>query len=198
MANLFIILLLISAFLLIIAETVKVKITYQDELIINIDYLLFTLTLYPNRSIVNGRKGRTKSFVERLKIGFRRSRAARRALEFLFSHSRIILHEINIPLEDRSPSRFVLTSQNILALISMLMAYLSLKSETLVSDDNVLISTEKELIKKLPTVDLTLKTRLWVTAFSIIIFGYESARKRGGRRSRNVRNKNERYYKNVP
>ena len=197
MANLLIASALISALLLILAESVSVRFTYKNELKIDIDYLLFNLILYPTRNRSPAKRKLKKGFVERLKSSFRRAFATRRALEFLFKHSRLTVHEINIPLSDTEPSRFILNSQNILSVISMLMAYLSLKSETLTTEDNILISTEQDRLKNLPTLELTVKTTLLTTLLSFIIFGIENRKKRGKQREKNGRNKNERYYKDL-
>lgn len=190
MANLILAIIILAIFLLIIAETVIVRVTYTDEVIINIDFLLSQIILYPSRNRRKSRRQHTtllKKFKKRIIV----AGATKRAVDFFLKNSILTVHEINIPIDTTDPAKFVLLSQNASTLILMILTYLSLKSETLTSEDNTFISNNTNTLYDIPALDVTLKTGLYTVIVSALLFYVESKKIRRKQRQRFVRNKNE-------
>jgi hypothetical protein len=175
--------------LFLVIQAVTVRITYTDEAIINIDVNLLALTLYPSRKR-EGKKSKRKTGI---RSKFIKAAAIKKGLEFLFSRSRVTVHEINIPERSIDPAKIAIRSQSISSLVLIFLTYLSLKSEALVSEDNSFVYLNNSDFKKAPLIDLTLVSTLYNTIIAFLIILFEIKKRKRKEVQRYVGNKNERY-----
>ena len=187
MANLFLALILISILILIIAASVEVRITYADSLRVSFDFLFFSLVFYDDKK---KRRKKNRDIFERLKIGVKRTRASISALEFILKNSSVTVHSVNIPLREREPSELVTARGNISSLILVIFAYLSLKAERIsLEDDNFFSNSDYQSL--LPTLDLTMKTTVYIILSAVIIYFLKINSKTERSVKNNVGNENE-------
>ena len=189
MLNLLLATLLILIVLFLVIQAVTVRITYTDEAIINIDVNLLALTLYPNRNR-EGKKSKRKTGI---RSKFNKAAAIKKGLEFLFSRSRVTVHEINIPERSIDPAKIAIRSQSISSLVLIFLTYLSLKSEALVSEDNSFVYLNNSDFKKAPLIDQTLVSTLYNTIIAFLIILFEIKKRKRKEVQRYVGKKNERY-----
>ena len=188
MANLFLALILISIVILIAGASAEVRLTYAGALGIRIDFLFFSL-------VFNNKKGKgrrkKRDFFERLRVGIKRTRASVSALEFALKNSSITVHSINIPLKEREPSELVTVRGNLSSLVLVIFTYLSLKAERISLEDEDLFSNSdyRRLIE--PTLDLTLKTTVYIILSALIIYFLKINSKAERSVKSNVGNENE-------
>ncbi len=170
---------LIMTVTLVVIETVTVRFIYRDELIIRIDFLLVQLILYPSRNRKRQRK--RKNLLTEIRRGFSKASATKKALEYLFSRSHVTVRELDIRRKDDDPARLALASQRAYTVITIIIAYLSLKTEALVASNPPQILSESENEPRL-TLDVSLASTLLRIISSFVIFisnAYRYKRKRG-------------------
>ena len=168
MANLLLTFIILSIFLLIIAETVYVRFTYNDEAVISIDFLLFILILYPSRKKKAKRK-KSIGVISKFEQLITTSMAIKRSLNYLLKHSTLTVHRIEIPLSVDDPAKIAVQSQNLSSLVTVLLTYLSIKTAAITTRDDIFISGNNTLTKK-TTLDFTLKSSLHTVIFSYLIY----------------------------
>lgn len=188
MLNLFLVFLLFSITILIVASTVYLKFTYTDTLSVKIDFLLFTLLLYQKDG--EPKKSKAKSY-SGFKQGIKKSTARRRTLYYLLKNSSLTVHSINIPQKNADPSTAVMLGANVSSVILILFTYLSLKTQSISLEDNYFLTPYDERFKE-PILDFTLKTSLLVFIFASILYNLELYKLKRNERLENnsVRNKN--------
>ena len=186
MANLILAIIILSIFLLLIAETVTVRLTHNGETVIKFDFILFQFLLYPSRKHTKPKKRRS-GLLQSFKKKLANAGAMKKAFDFFLGHSLITVHEINLPINTSDPAKFALLSQNASTLILMLLTYLSLKTETLNSEDYSFVTNELNTT----TLDVTLKTGLYTIIISALLFYIERKKIKRKQRQRFVGNKNE-------
>ena len=188
MANLFLALILISIFILIAGASAEVRITYADALEITLDFLLFSLVFYNGK---RKKRKKSKDIFERVKIDIKRTRASISALEFILRNSNVTVHSVNIPLKEREPSEIVTLRGNISSLVLVIFTYLSLKSEKIsLEDDNFFSDSDYRGLLE-PTLDLTLKTTVYIILSAVIIYFLKINSKAERSVKNNVGNENE-------
>ena len=167
MANLYLLFAIISIILLVGGASVYVRFVYTGELVVYIDFLLFTLTFSPSEKQKNKQKNRRLG--KSIKRTVLRAYAIKRAFDFLLNHSDITVHEINFPINSSEPSDFAVTSGGVSAFTLLFLAYLSSKTQKTSIEDNYFTSqATKENIK--PTFDLSLRTTLFIVLLSFFIY----------------------------
>jgi hypothetical protein len=147
---------------------------------------MFQFLLYPSRKH-QGAKKRRSGLIQRFKNKIVYAGAMKKAFDFFLGHSLITVHEINLPINASDPAKFALLSQNASTLILMLLTYLSLKTETLNSEDYSFVTNELNTT----TFDITLKTGLYTIIISALLFYIERKKIKRKQRQRFVGNKNE-------
>ena len=177
MANLLVALILITVIILFIGATADVRFTYTDSLTVNIDFLFFTLIL-SNRKDKTRRSGEEKSpFFQKIKESLQKTKAKRDALAFLLKNSAITVHDINIPLKNKEPSKTSTDSANISALILLIFTYLSLKVQSLTLQDESFFLLSESKDEKIPTLDFTVRTTVYGILYSSLIYFMKGLRK---------------------
>ncbi len=171
MAEFLLLSILLLILVLLIYQQISLRITYTDEFIIELEFLVFVLCFYPSR---NKKKRRSK-----IKKSFRKINSAKNALAFLLARSDIYIHEINLEVNTPSPSDSVLYTQGIYSVISFIMTYISLKARSVISDDSVFVSEKEASNYKKPTIDISVKTSLSSAILTNFVFLIEMIKKRG-------------------
>lgn len=189
MANLMF-LLLLSIIILIIAESVSIRFIYVNELIIDFNFSLFKLTLYPSRNKRQRRKKRA-GLKETIKNNFIRAASAKKSLEYLLKHSNVNIHELDFHTDYIDPANFILRVQNISTVILILITYLSLKTESIISEDTFFASSSEDNSDVKMHLDVTLKSTLFNIISAYFIFVLENKRRKGKQVRKIVRNQNE-------
>ena len=179
MLNLLLAFILIILLLFIIVQTVSVRITYTHEVIIDIDFTLFALVLYPSRNKKQTKRNKS-GYQNRIRNNFIKAHAIKRGLEFLFRRSRVTVHDINVPERSLDPAKIAVRSQNKSSLVLIFLTYLSLKSDSLVAEDDSFVYLEKSDAEKRPLIDLTLISSFFntVIALSIILLEIKKRKRR--------------------
>jgi len=190
MANLILFATLTSLLILILFSGLTVRFKLYGEATVEIEFILFKFILYPSRQSTKKNLRPKKAFITRLKRSFTRARAAKAALEYLFSHSALILHDIKFPIKEDEPSKFVLKSESILLFISLILTYLYVKTETLTSEESALITDSGTSVFDSASVDLSLKTSLFRAVIAAIVYKMYDVKLKGRWRFSFVRNKN--------
>ncbi len=182
MTGFFLAFLLIIPVTMLLIETVTVRVIYRDELVIRVVFLVFELILYPSRNRKPRKK--EKGRIIRIRKGLASSYATKRALEHLFSRSRVTVNEIDIAeRKTKDPAQLAIATQRSRNIITVILAYLSFKSEALVAPKAQLIISDEATHSPL-TVDVSLSSTLLGVISSLVIYfknakGYK--RKRGRR-----------------
>ena len=171
MFNLLLALILIVLISFIVIQSVTVRITYANEPIIDIDFTLFALVLYPART--KNQSKHNKSKYHRIKNNFIKAAAVKRGLEFLFKRSHITVHDINVPERSSDPAKIAVRSQSISSIILIFLTYLSLKSESLTSEDKSFVYLRKEGDHHRTYIDLSLSSTLCNVVITFLIIFLE-------------------------
>lgn len=172
---------LIMIVILVVIETVTVRFIYENELIIRIDFLLFLLILYPSR---NKKRRRKRKFFAGIRKRYFVASATKRALEYLFARSSVVVHEVNIASQIDAPAKLALFSWRANYLTSIIVTLLSLKTK------NVTFSDTAFNDDKNPSLDVSLSSTLFNLLSSLVIFSinaYGNKRKRGRKKWLNQR-----------
>ena len=164
-----------AVFLLILACAATVRFVYRTEPVIVIDFLLFQLHLFPARSKEKKRKARERAD-KRIKEAFRGAVSVKRSLDFLFKHSDITVHALNIRAQDTDPAKETVYNGYIGTVICAMLAYLRKKSLNLKNYTQPFALPE-ESSPDSPTIDITLFTSLHVIAFSLFILSKDKRKR---------------------
>ena len=165
-------------------QSVRVRLCFYDEAVIDFDFFFFKLLLYPTRRGKRKKKKR-KNFRKSLAKNIKRAAAFKGSLDYILKKSRLTVHALEIPINESDPARYAIRAQNISSLINITLTYLYLKLGTLRSEDDIfLYANEKEQGKT--KIDATLDTTLSVALVSFFkyLLGLLGVRKV-------VRNENE-------
>lgn len=161
MAESVIFLLLFTASLVFILQPASVRYSYVDEAKIEIDFLFFTLLLYPAR---NRRKKRSN-----MKLRAARYLSLRKALATSLPYCRATFERIDIFQKPKNPDKNYLNPQFISALLFYLTAYFDTQTKELTLSDFDFISYKEDDENKY-LFDVTLNFRL--ICFYIFAFSY--------------------------
>lgn len=183
---LLILIILIITLLLLAKMTVRLRLC--EDAVIDFDFLFFGLSLYPTRNVAEKRG--QKRISKRFSCTFRKAKATRRALEYLFKHSVVTVHDIKIHLDDDEPSKFILKSNGILFFISLLLTYLYIKTETLTGEERILITNDGEQTKNVQTIDVSFKTSVIHSLITLMIFKVNELKRKKKRKKYFVGNEN--------
>lgn len=190
MANLLFLLLLILITVLIIIESVTIRLVYTKELVIEFDFLIFTLIFFPASKKSPKRKKRT-GFSKRIKRKFIKAAAFKKAIEYLLRFSELKIEEIDVQLNNNDPAEFVLRANNLSSVIFVIITYLSLKTESIITEDSLFVSRYNEGQDSKTHLDVTLKSRLFHIIPALFIFLTEIKQKKGKQVRKIVRKQNE-------
>ena len=163
---------LIAIVILVVIDTVTIRLIYENELIIQIDFLLFLLTLYPSR---NKKRRKIKRFLD-IKKSYYIANATRKALEYLFARSTVVVRDVNLAKYTNDPAKLALATQHSLNLASFAVTLLSTKTK------NVILSDSSFYDDKRTAFNLSLSTTLFYLLSSLVIYlftAYGHKRKRG-------------------
>ena len=178
-------LLIILTFLIVTAlQNVRVRLFFSDEAIIDVDFLLFRLILYPTRRRKKKRR-KIRDYGKSIIKNIKRASRFKRTLDYLLENSSLTVHRLNIPIKAEDPARYALASQNISSLINIALTYLYLKLDTLKTEDDIFFS-EAERREGEVKFDATLNTSLSVIITSLFRYLVNFGRVR-----KIVRNENE-------
>lgn len=190
MANLLFLLLLILITVLIIIESVSIRFVYSKELVIEFDLLIFRLILFPSSK--KGQKGKKRTDVsKRIKSNFIKAASFKKAIEYLLRFSKLKIEKIDLKLSNSDPAEFVLRAKNLSTVIYVLITYLSLKTESIITEDTFFVSPYDEGHDTETHLDVTLKSRLFHIIPALFIFFTETKRKKGKQGKKIVRKQNE-------
>ena len=163
---------IISVFILTLACAATVRFVYRSEPIIIIDFLFFQIILFPARH----RKKSKKRAAGKIKQAIKNISATKKAFDFLFRHSVITVHDLDVHTQEDDPAKITIYKGYINARICALFAYLRIKSLNLKNYAQLFTPPRQNTVDS-PTIDITLFTSLHVIAFSLIIF-FKDIRKR--------------------
>ncbi len=157
-----VILLLVTLLVVTLIQNVSVRLTYIDEVIIDVDLLFFRLIVYPAR---RRKRRKIRDFGKNLMKNIKRAAALKRALDYFLSKSRLTLHRLSPKIEAETPARYALQQQNVSSIINVTLTYLSIKLGTLTLDDGIFLSDTEgdELVRFDATLD---------TSFSVILISF--------------------------
>ena len=172
---------------LVFTEPITIRLTQRDEPLIDIDFLLLKLTLYPSR---NKKKKKKKSFLEGLIDRFSHAYASKLAFEYILGHSSLTVHEINITSDSDEPSSLVVKNQNLSTVISIILAYISLKSASLTNDDDIFVLPRDSSFNP-PKLDVSLSSKLYRLIISYFVFLFTLTKQKIKRGKRLVGKQNE-------
>ena len=171
---------LILIVILIISNSVTVRFVHKGEFVIQIDFFLFELLLYPSRK--TGKRRKSKGFLSNIRDSFSRATATKKAVDHLLSHSRVTVREFDFIKKTENPSDLALSTQRRYNLISAAVAYLTLKAEAITADNTPYI-IEGEAKNAAPVkIDVSIVSTLFNIISSFVIFKinvYKYKRKRG-------------------
>ncbi len=157
-------LILITALTVTLLQNVRVRFFLSDEAVIDFDFLLVRLIIYPTRRRKR-KKRKIRDFGKNLIKNIKRASRFKRALDYLLEKSRLTIHRLNIPLKAENPARYALAAQNISSLINITLTYLYLKLDTLRTEDDIFFS-ETAPSRDVVRFDATLDTSLSVIIIS--------------------------------
>ena len=112
-------------FLLILVQKFSLRLLYKNGFSAELDYSFFSLVL--------------SGFKEQKKLGKMNPKIilpAKRALEFLFSHSEVTISDLRIGTNEDDPKKFGVRYRNVFSLFSALLVYLSKKTKKLYKNEN--------------------------------------------------------------
>ncbi len=175
------ILILFTIILVTLLQNVRVRFFIGEDTVIDFDFLLFKLILYPKHN--RKRKKRNKSFGKSLVKGIRKAAAFKRALDYLLMRSTLTVERVDISLSSESPARAALLTQNISTLFNIVLTYLHIKLGTLNTEDGIFLRDDGDSEPRL-FIGATLDTSL-----SVILLSYLKYLTAGVMRV--VRNENE-------
>ncbi len=158
---------------LLILQKISIRITYFKKTIIQLDILFFTLYFYP----AQGKKRKKLTFKDKLMI----TNLIRATLSFLLSHSDVHIKTINFDVHLKDPINAAFYSGGISTIVSFLITYISLKANSLATDDDAFIQHPQYLTYSNPAIDITLETSFSYIISASIIFLYLIITKRGGK-----------------
>lgn len=191
MLNLLLALILILIIVFIVIQTVTVRITYTREAIINIDFTLFSLILYPSRKKEKINAKREHSYKNKITNNFIKAAAIKKGLEYLFRRAQITVHDINIPTQSNDPAKFAVRSQNISSVILIILTYLSIKTDAIISEDNSFVYLKNSELEERPLIDLTVISTFFNTMLAFLITFFEIKKRKRRRVQKIVGNQNE-------
>ncbi|MBO7304819.1 MAG: hypothetical protein J6V09_06320 [Clostridia bacterium] len=179
MANLLLFSALILVLILTAFESVTARLTYNEEVIISLDFLIFKLILYPSRK-KKSRDSNNKP-PRKLKERLGRARAIRDTVDYVLSHGDVVIHELELKIREDDPARFVLKSRAEDSLLAALIVYLSLEIQSLKIEDDIFKLPRKIEVLPTPLIDFTVKTALYnaIVAYVIYTTKTKKARRRG-------------------
>lgn len=180
---------LAAIIILILLAKITVRLRLCEDAVIDFDFLFFGLSLFPMRK-KSGEGGRRGRISKRFSSTVRKAAATRRALEYLFTHSKVTVHDIKIHIEEDEPSKFVLKSNGILFLISLFLTYLYIKTETLTGEEQILITNDSEPINGAALIDVSFKTSVIHALTTLAIFKINEIKRKKKRKKHFVGNEN--------
>lgn len=169
---------------IVIIETVSVRVIYHKEFIIQVNFFIFELILYPSRNRKPRQKRGNRS--SRIRRSAASVAATRRALEYLFSRSRVTVTKLDLAgKKDDEPARLAIASQRSRTIITLILAYIALKSESLVTENPTMVINDTEGEAPL-TIDVSLESTLPRVISSFVIYILNARRYRRKRRRKIV------------
>ena len=185
METIIFILITASIIALLLFADVDAGISYRDELIIEFDYLLIKLIIYPERNKEEISNRSEDKPLTRLKKKLIRIYSTRKALETLLRHAEITIYEIDLLQKSAAPENRAIRAQNALSVIYAIITYLDVKAQSLIAKDTNFIAFEDEEQAK-TTIDISLKFNLYRFILALIIYLYEMKKRNKKRRKNNV------------
>ena len=174
---------LIMTVIMILSQAVTVRVIYRGELVIRIEFLLFELILYPTRNKKRRPKENRKL---RIRRGISSAFAARKAIGYLFLRSRVTVRELDLAERRASnPAELAIISQNSRTLINIILAYLALKSESLVTENTPMIISDTDYKSPL-TIDVSLSSTMLGIISSFVVYSLNLHRYKRKRRRKIV------------
>ena len=162
-------------------QNVRVHFFLSKDAIIDFDFLLFRLILYPNRK--KARRKMDKSFGKSLIKSVKRAAAFKRALDYLLMRSALTVKRVDVSFDMQNPAKAALLTGNISSLFNIALTYLHIKLGTLNAEDGIFLRDDGDSQPRL-FIDATLDTSL-----SVIMISYLKYLTAGV--TRFVRNENE-------
>ena len=186
MPNLLLFLLLITVSILIIIASVSVRFVYYNELIIKFNFLLFSIILYPNRRIKKRKRTNNQKKAKRRSL---RISSFKKGFDYLLKRSTVRIDRIDLKLVEPDPARFVLQEKNISTLIYIFLTYLSIKANSILTEDTHFISYRQDCSNT--HIDITLTSTLFHVATALFMFLKPNSEKKRKRARKFVRKQNE-------
>lgn len=175
--------------ILILLAKITVRLRLCEDTVIDFDFFFFGLSIFPMRKN-SGERRKKRRISKRFSGTVRKAAATRRALEYLFTHSKVTVHDLKIHIEEDEPSKFVLKSNGILFLISLFLTYLYIKTETLTGEERILITNDSERESSAALIDVSFKTSVIHALVSLAMFKINELKRKKKRKKYFVGNEN--------
>ena len=166
MANLLLLSALILTIVLTLQETVTLRLIYTDEVVLSFDFLFIGFTLYPSRKKSGRKKKSRRGIFERFELAKR----IRATAKYAFRHAKITVQELNLKQNELDPAKYALKLETGYAILSLIIAYLSLEIDSLRIEDDLFKLPRRIEVLPSPQIDLTLEATLYNSIIAYLIY----------------------------
>ncbi len=180
MIYLFLALILFLILFFIFIQNLYIRITVNEEVLIDIELFPVRLLLYPARKRKK-RKHRLRHLMKHLRTVAVNAISVKRAVEFLLKYSSVKIHTLGYSSDSFDPAAYAVRQQNINSLISVIVTYLAVKSATLLDDGATPLQPLPNSEDAPLYFDATVRSTLFSVFLTLFVYLKEriSRRKRG-------------------
>jgi hypothetical protein len=168
MLGLVISIIVVSVLILTVSQLLTVRFTYESEFIIDIDFFIFRLLLYPSRN--NKKEEKTKRKKQKLKDKYRNFIATKRGIEYLAQNSGITIHKVTVNYINDNPAKFAIGSQNRYSIYLTFLAYLFVKTGKLSLAEGLYSQKSDKSDSSKLSFDATVETTFLTALTAVLIF----------------------------